>query len=197
MLVVGNGESRKNIDIGAYQLPVVGCNAIFRDIKVNHLVCCDRRMVREALQHPNTEHSCVYTRKEWHREFGVLPVPELPYEGDLRQDDAWHWGTGQYALLVALKHNVMQHIHIVGFDLFGSNGLVNNIYKDTKSYDQSSKQPVDPSYWIYQNQKIFQHHPAQQFNYYVENSFQTPQSWQNLPNLKILPLTDLKKHIII
>ena len=162
MLVIGNGESRAELDVESFNLPTVGCNAIFRDVKVDHLVCCDRRMVREAINHTNT-----------------------------------HWGTGQYALLVALQYTVTDHIHIVGFDLFGVEGYVNNMYKDTKSYDVSSKQQVDPSYWIYQNKKIFEHYPKQNFNYYVEENFPLPESWQNIQNLNIIPLTDLEKHIII
>lgn len=197
MLVIGNGESRIGIDIPGLNLPTVGCNAIFRDIKVDHLVCCDRRMVREALQNSNTEQSCIYTRQDWNEEFKVFPVPDVPYKGDSRQDDPWHWGTGQYALLVALHYAVTEYIHIIGFDLFGVEGYVNNVYKDTKSYSDSAKQPVDPSYWIYQNKKIFEHYSKQNFNYYVEENFQTPESWKNIPNLKIIPLTDLQKSIII
>lgn len=197
MLVIGNGESRKDIQIEKLNLPTVGCNAIFRDMKVDHLVCCDRRMVREAIRHPNSQQSCIYTRTNWYEEFGVFPVPDVPYVGEFRQDDPWHWGTGQYALLVGIQYAVTDHIHIIGFDLFGVEGYVNNIYKDTKSYDVSSKQPVDPSYWIYQNQKIFEHHPKHLFNYYVEENFPVPEGWQNLPNLKIIPLTDLEKNIII
>ena len=197
MLVIGNGESRIGINIEQLKLPTVGCNAIFRDMRVDHLVCCDRRMVREALNHPNADESCLYTRQEWYEEFGVFPVPDVPYKGDLRQDDPWHWGTGQYALLVALQYAVTEHIHIIGFDLFGVEGYVNNVYKDTKSYSDSAKQPVDPSYWIYQNKKIFEHHPKQNFNYYVEENFETPESWKGIPNLKIIPLTDLQKSIII
>jgi len=197
MLVIGNGESRTTLDIDSLKLPTVGCNAIFRDRKVDHLVCCDRRMVREAINHNNTQQSCVYTRQDWYEEFDVMPVPDLPYDGELRQDDPWHWGTGQFALLVALQYSTTDNIHIVGFDLFGIEGYVNNVYKDTKSYDVSSKQQVDPSYWIYQNKKIFEHHPKHNFNYYVEENFLIPESWQNISNLKIIPLTDLEKNIII
>ena len=197
MLVIGNGESRIGIDIEQLKLPTVGCNAIFRDIKVDHLVCCDRRMVREALQNSNTEQSCIYTRQDWNEEFKVFPVPDLPYVGELRQDDPWHWGTGQFAILVALQTATTDLIHLIGFDLFGVEGYVNNVYKDTKSYDPSSKSQVDPSYWIYQNQKIFENFPKYQFNYYVEENFPIPESWQGIPNLKIIPLTELEKNIII
>ena len=197
MLVIGNGESRKSIDISTLKLPTVGCNAIFRDMTVDHLVCVDRRMIREALDHENVSESIVYTRQDWCEEFGVFPVPDLPYKGELRQDDPWHWGTGQFAILVAVKYSSTELIHIVGFDLFGIEGYVNNVYKNTNSYDVSSKKQVDPSYWIYQNQKIFEHYDKHTFNYYVEENFPIPEEWKKIPNLKIIPLTDLEKNIII
>ena len=84
MLVIGNGESRKALNIEELNLPTVGCNAIFRDIKVDHLVCCDRRMVREAIKHSNTSQSIIYSRPDWCNEFNVFPVPDLPYVGELR-----------------------------------------------------------------------------------------------------------------
>ena len=197
MLVIGNGESRKSIDISTLNLPTVGCNAIFRDMTVDHLVCVDRRMIREALEHNNTNQSILYTRPDWCAEFGVFPVPELPYKGDLRQDDPWHWGTGQYALLVAVKYCVMDHIHVIGFDMKSKDGLVNNYYKDSKSYDESKKSAVDPSYWLYQNRKIFEYYPKQNFNFYVDEYFKVPEGWDQISNLRILPISDIHKHIVI
>jgi|TARA_B100000925_G_scaffold136846_1_gene102405 hypothetical protein len=197
MLVIGNGESRKALKIEELNLPTVGCNAIFRDIKVDHLVCCDRRMVREAIKHSNTSQSIIYSRPDWCNEFNVFPVPDLPYVGELRQDDPWHWGTGQYALLVATKYCVMDHIHIVGFDMKSKDGFVNNIYKGSESYDASSKQAVDPSYWIYQNRKIFEHYPKQNFNFYVDQYFKIPEGWEKMSNVQILPISDIHKHIVI
>ena len=53
MIVIGNGESRKGIDINELQSEKVGCNAIIRDFTVHHLVCCDKRMVAEAILSEN------------------------------------------------------------------------------------------------------------------------------------------------
>ncbi len=197
MLVIGNGESRKALDIRELNLPTVGCNAIFRDIQVDHLVCVDRRMVREAIDNENTSQSIIYTRQDWCDEFNVFPVPTLPYAGELRQDDPWHWGTGQYALLVATKYCVMDHIHIIGFDMESKDGFVNNIYKGTKSYDRAGKTAVDHSYCLYQNRKIFENFPKQNFNFYVDEDFKIPEGWDTIPNLKILPISDIQKHIVI
>jgi hypothetical protein len=49
-LVIGNGESRRHVDVSTYtQHILIGCNAIHRDLAVDHLVCCDQRMVKEAV----------------------------------------------------------------------------------------------------------------------------------------------------
>ena len=65
--------------------------------------------------------------------------------------------------------------------------LSHNIYKGSESYDASSKQAVDPSYWIYQNRKIFEHYPKQNFNFYVDKYFKIPKVGRKCPNVQILP----------
>ena len=55
-LVIGNGESRRHVDVSTYtQHTLIGCNAIHRDLNVDHLICCDRRMAEEAVTNPNTK----------------------------------------------------------------------------------------------------------------------------------------------
>ena len=81
MLVIGNGESRADIDIDSIKDTKIGCNAILRDYFVEHLVCVDRKMVREAIE--ANYKSNIYTRKDWIEEFkayGILTVPECSKE---------------------------------------------------------------------------------------------------------------------
>ena len=56
-LVIGNGESRRGIDLEIYRTThtLIGCNAIHRDLVVDHLICCDRRMGAEATENPLTK----------------------------------------------------------------------------------------------------------------------------------------------
>jgi hypothetical protein len=73
-IVVGNGESRRPINIQNLtgKTLLVGCNAIHRDAVVNHLICCDDRMVREAVENPNTASTFIYVREssyQWFRKF--------------------------------------------------------------------------------------------------------------------------------
>ena len=166
MLVIGNGESRQGLNIHGYERTKIGCNAIYRDHYVHHLICCDRRMVIEAQE--NNYKGTLYTRSDWVGQFkGVETVPLLPYEGDTRPDDPWHWGSGPYAVLLAsrLCYEFKQPVHLIGFDV-DMGDVVNNIYAGTKNYAEQGSRPIDPSYWIYQMNKVFEHSKDIQFIYY-------------------------------
>jgi hypothetical protein len=156
--IIGNGESRFGFDLVPLKKfsTVVGCNAQFRDYNFDYFVCADRHMCQEAA---NTvgKNTTIYTRQKWHAEFAmwsnVKPLPDLPYEGDKRQDEPFHWGTGPYAGVVALTFKP-KAVFMIGFDLHPTEkDVVNNIYKDTKGYEYI-KRPVDPSYWVYQFEKL-------------------------------------------
>ena len=100
MIIAGNGTSRKKINLNLYNETKIGCNAIYRDYYVDYLVCCDKSMVKEA--HAN-DITPVYTRERWLADFNfqdVMAVPKLPYRGDKRLDDPFHWGSGPYAVLM-------------------------------------------------------------------------------------------------
>lgn len=172
-LVIGNGESRLDLNLTNILTTItsIGCNAIYRDHQVDHLVCVDRRMVKEAKQrHPN-----IYTRKDWSQHFNVGTVPDLPYTGVKRQDDPWHWGSGPYSVL--LGATLFKQIHMIGFDLYSKSSTVNNVYKNTANYSSSDQRAVDPSYWIYQISKVFETFPDKYFTVY-NNNWIIPESWK-------------------
>jgi hypothetical protein len=197
-LVIGNGESRKILDLNNIKscYATVGCNAVHRDIAVDHLVCCDQRMVIEAVKNPNLKNTKIYTRAEWVNTFaklGVLRVPDLPYTGSQRWDQPFHWGSGGYALLVAAS--LSNHVNIIGFDLVSSTGKVNNLYKDTKNYSKADHHPVDPTYWIYQTSMVFKSFPDKYFTVFNNSNWKMPESWhlenvafKNIDTLTAIPI---------
>jgi hypothetical protein len=102
----------------------------------------------------------------------VKKVPDLPYEGDKRQDDPFHWGTGQFAALVGMSFKP-KAIFLIGMDLWGLGKEnkpenVNNIYKGSKGYTYI-KRPVDPRdcRWIVVN----------------EENWKMPEEWQKHKNV--------------
>jgi hypothetical protein len=162
VLVIGNGESRKDIDIDLLNYTKIGCNAIYRDFKVDHLVCVDKPMLKEAVDSDYNVNSKIYTRK--------------PYVGSERPDDPVHWGSGPYAVLLAAKLTT-DDIHLLGFDLYSTDNKVNNIYKDTVNYSLAHNSAVDPRYWIYQIGKVFECFPNTNFIIH-NNNFELPKAWK-------------------
>jgi len=177
MWVIGNGESRQQVNLKNLKGIKIGCNAIIRDYKVDHLICVDRRMVEEAIGY-NTK---IYTRRDWlptYKSFNVLHVPDLIHQGTERWDDPFHWGSGPYAVLLSATLESSNKINLVGFDLYSSTKTVNNIYKGTKSYDGIDKNAVDPRYWIHQISKVFEWFPKNKFKIYQNKNWIIPESWK-------------------
>lgn len=185
-LVIGNGESRRVIDLEQYKKThtLIGCNAIHRDISVDHLICCDRRMAAEAVENVQTKNTFIYVRPHWFHFFrkikknkNIKLVPELPYTGELKRDDPEHWGSGGFAVLLAASLD-FNEIELVGFDLWPIDKSVNNIYKGTENYAKINSQPVDPSYWIYQIGKIFQIFHNKKFIIRNKTYWTIPEEWR-------------------
>lgn len=184
--LVGNGESRKDISLDNLNGFKLGCNAVFRDSVFDSIVAIDERIVNEALlANVNVP---IYTRKEWIPRFQQYPnvksIIDLPYQGDKREDDPWHWGTGTHAANLAGSMQP-QEIHLWGFDLWDCNGKVNNIYKNTKNYNDASHHGVDPRYWIYQLAKCFECYPEVTWIQNQKNDWHVPLEWKDFKNLKI------------
>lgn len=182
-LAIGNGESRTGIDLNKFKQDyiLVGCNALQRDTEVEHLVCCDRRMIDEALHSPNTTQTQIYVRNDWYDFYSaqdnrIRAVPELPYKGNKKVDMPIHWGSGPYALLVAANLPVT-NILLVGFDLYPANETFNNVYKNTKNYQKENSNPIDYSFWEYQISKIFENFPNKSFIIFNHEDWKMPKSW--------------------
>ena len=176
MLVIGNGESRKDVPINKLKGTKVGCNAIIRDYIVDHLICVDQRMVDEVLKY-NTK---IYTRADWISKYSnfenVTTVPKLIKQGTERWDEPFQWGSGPYAVLLAA--GLAKEVKLLGFDLFSETKNVNNIYKDTVGYNESSKNAVDPRYWIHQIGMVFKLYNKCKFIIYQKNNWNLPKAWK-------------------
>lgn len=184
-LVVGNGESRRGIDISKFsnRFETVGCNAIHRDFKVDHLVCCDRRMVDESVESDNTKDTKIYVREEWYRYYRkvrkdkrIQVVPSIPYQELRKQDKPINWGSGTYAILVAANLNP-KSITLLGFDLYPTDDKVNNVYKGTVNYSSKDSKPIDYSYWEYQIFQTIKNFPEIEFRIYNKHTWKLPKSW--------------------
>lgn len=194
MYAIGNGESRSDLDINKLYGTKIGCNAILREYTVDHLVCCDRRMVQEAIQKEYNNYCYIYTRSDWYKQFShyhrIRELPKLPYTGEQRWDDPFHWGSGPYAVLLAARLAKDETVNLIGFDLYGNQNLVNNLYKDTKNYAASQSRSVDPKYWILQIAKVFELFKHQKFIIYQFPEWNLPQAWIR-PNVELDNISNL------
>lgn len=197
VLVIGNGESRKGINIDELEGYIkVGCNAIHREFQVDHLVCCDRRMIVEAAKtlNPNT---LLHVRPEWYRHYrkveknkNVQELPPVITQGELKVDRAEHWGSGTYAILIGSL--LSEDITLLGFDLYGDGNQVNNIYKGTENYGKIGGQAVDPSFWIYQTAAIFRTFHQKKFTIINKADWILPKEW-NRSNVTVKTLDEFLK----
>ena len=185
IIIIGNGESRLDTDFNSLKEYKIGCNAVYRDIKVDSLVCVDRRMVAEALEY--NYHKPIFTRIDWIQQFryceNVDILPDLPYKGDKKADNPFDWGSGPHACNLAATMNP-QEIHLYGFDLWGKENKINNVYKGTHNYDPLEHHAIDPRFWIYQLAKCFELYPNILWVQHQPQDWKIPESW-NFDNLII------------
>lgn len=184
ILVVGNGESRTGINLKNFSIPIIGCNALHRDFIPTDLVCCDRRMADEAVNNSKLKFSKIYVRNSWYHYFrkirknkNIINLPNLPYTGTKKQDYPDQWGSGPYAILIAAQTKY-QNIYMLGFDLYSYNSKVNNIYKNSNNYDSKDSKSVDPCFWIYQIEKIFQIYKNKNFILINSADWKMPVLWK-------------------
>ena len=184
--VIGNGESRKDVNLDTINGITIGCNAIHRDFVCDKIVAVDRRMVDEILKNPKYQNTPIYTRPQWVPQFNnyknVTVVPELPYIGKLRSDDPWHWNSGPFAVLLGCLETA-QTVNLLGFDLYSSQQKLNNLYKNTDNYGSSDCKPVDHSYWLHQLKQLFIAFPNKQFIQWQKMDWQMPECWMDSKNL--------------
>ena len=178
--VLGNGKSRETVDLNKLNGTVIGCNAIHRDYTPDILCCADERMVEEA-QH-NAFPNPIYTRVEWNKKLNAEPFAPKPYIGDKKWDNPWHWNTGPHAINLACQlYDEDCDINLIGFD-FVQEGLYDNVYKNTKNYNN---QPVDPTHWYYQIGKLIGSFPNHTFIWHTLKTYICPQDWISHKNFII------------
>lgn len=197
MLIIGNGESRKGIKLDNISCEKIGCNAIFREAKVRHIVACDRRMVQEIVRKYVNLKSGIWTRLDWKQEFGgrhnINSVPPIWYSSDQKKDQAFHWGSGPYAVYVGcILAKGDEPIDLLGFDLYSEDNKVNNIFKGTPNYDSADSHAIDPSFWIHQISKLFEKYPEKQFRIFNKDNWKMPDSWKK-ENVSFFNLTQFKE----
>lgn len=182
--VIGNGESRKSIDLKKLQSygKTYGCNAIYRDHSPSYLVAVDQPMIDEIIKFNAHYRSQFYIeeRKENNRYYGYTNVNhyESNYPGQM--------DSGTFAALLATQNH--NQIYMIGFDYISNNGKTNNIYKDTNNYrakDQGHVGKATMESWYYRQMILCLKYPNHSFIRVNGNNFTPPIMADNFTNINI------------
>jgi len=137
--VLGNGESRQKLNVSPLSKYgfIYGCNGIYRDLRPDFLITVDPTMAKEIAKTDYIDRWQVYTPysdlQKLHKNFVLFK-------------SSARLCAGVTASLIAIQHGAKE-IYLIGHDLGSSNGLINNIYKNSNNYKQAWED--DESFNVY------------------------------------------------
>ena len=165
--VLGNGESRKGIDIDDLKKhgTVFACNGVYRTDKPDFLIAVDPKMVLEIAESDYLLQNKVYSN--FNAQYNKNPK--------ILENVQWFkpslgWSSGPTALRMACDRG-FKEIYILGFDYQGlSEGgknnrfKVNNLFKDSRNYKKGNEQATFFGNWMNQTKKCLQDYPDVKFH---------------------------------
>ena len=222
VFALGNGESRKNLDLNElYEFGIIyGCNGLYRDFQPDALVVVDPAMKEEIWETDYLLENKAYF-KDWSSEspiprgewgFKATPAylflqlgaddsPKLVINSNTVikrkfPDDAHRTGyaSGAASVLIACIEEGPEEVYLIGHDLYSITGKFNNIYKDTKNYLESLTDPTPPDNWIIQLKGNFNDFNTTQF-YMVNSLKEKIDDWVGVVNIHYITLDEMWKRL--
>lgn len=183
--VLGNGKSRLKVDLHELKKygKIYGCNALYRDFIPDVLVSTDRPMATEI------ENSGYPSKHEfWTR----MPTPNMLAN---KIDINYGFSSGPIAVSLAAR-NQHRTVYLIGFDLVGNNGKINNVYAGTTNYRPLTDQETYWGNWLNQLLEIMKNQfPNTKFIRILDDGGFSPPEWKVLSNYTESNLEELKRSI--
>ena len=161
-VVIGNGKSRKQIDLNSIRHRTFGCNAVYRDFSPDVLVSVDNGMMQEIYTEYSGNASIRF--RVWEElpadTYGMFPTTEPlivrgePCASYTLNGAPWgthitwcdkdldiqrivlpgceDWSTGTTAIRLAAAESI--RVYLLGFDMGSTSADVNNVYAGTLNY---------------------------------------------------------------
>jgi hypothetical protein len=157
--VLGNGQSRKGIDLNNLKEKgtVFACNAVYRTHQPHWLVAVDPKMMLEIAETDYVVHNKVYSNYNRQYEKHQKLLDHVTWS-----KPSLGWSSGPTALRLACEQG-FKEIYILGFDYQGlavdankNRFHFNNIYGDTRNYKRSNDQATFFGNWMNQTKKCLQ-----------------------------------------
>ena len=154
--VLGNGESRKGIEINDLKEKgtVFACNAVYRTHRPHFLIAVDPKMVFEIAETDYPIHNKVWSN--FNAQYNKHPK--------ILNHVNWFkpslgWSSGPTALRMACEHG-FKEIYILGFDYQGHNQgkrfTLNNMFGDTRNYKKRNDEATFYGNWMNQTKRCLQ-----------------------------------------
>ena len=190
--VLGNGESRRGIDINDLKQhgTVFACNGVYRTHQPHWLIAVDPKMMLEIAETDYPEHIIVElnlnNQYEKHQKLLDHVTWSRPSMG---------WSSGPTALKLACDKG-FKEIYILGFDYQGhsekqnkSNRFkFNNVFKDTRNYKKSNDEATFYGNWMNQTKRCCTDYKDVKFHRVIPDGWFRPKDldwFENLEHIKI------------
>jgi hypothetical protein len=170
--VLGNGKSRLQVNLNELKThgKIYGCNALYRDFTPDVLVSTDRPMATEIEKSGYPLHNEFWTRNPTPNNFAK------------KIDINFGYSSGPIAVSLAAR-NEHRPIYLLGFDLIGDSGKINNVYAGTSNYRPLNEKETYWGNWLNQIHTIMKDQfPRSKFIRCVDKEGFSPQEWKMLHN---------------
>jgi hypothetical protein len=182
-LIIGNGPSRKSIDIdNVTDMTTFGCNAIYRDhSKIDYIVAMDDGMIKELHENCDCTHSTLIIPPEDERyephEYGAVV-------GRRARNNA-----GMIAMDEAIKRGY-NDLTCIGFDFLSNS--TDNMYDGTSNYGPETRCDGAGNQWrgLYFSWFLNQHPSVSFTRVRADDAFYD--KGHNIPNLHFTTVSEYK-----
>ena len=181
--VLGNGESRKGIEINDLKEKgtVFACNAVYRTHRPHFLIAVDPKMIFEIAETDYPVHNKVWSNfnAQYNKHPKILNHVNWckPSLG---------WSRGPTALRMACEHG-FKEIYILGFDYQGLNQgkrfTLNNIFGDTRNYKKRNDEATFYGNWMNQTKRCLQDFKDVQFHRVIPKGWFKPKDLEWAGNI--------------
>ena len=184
--VLGNGESRKGIDIDDLKKlgTVFACNGVYRTHTPHFLVAVDPKMVLEIAETDYVLHNKVWSNfnAQYNKNQKILDHVQW-FKPSLG------WSSGPTALRLACDRG-FKEIYILGFDYQGlpaeqkNRFKLNNIFGDTRNYKKRNDEATFYGNWMNQTKKCLQDYTDVAFHRVIPKGWFQPKDLEWKGNIK-------------
>lgn len=177
--VIGNGESRKNINIDKINGIKIGCNAIYLHEKVDY-VCAVDKFWRDKV----SKECSIPLISRYHNN-AFQTTLEMFKEGKWLNTDVLYRGycSGITALdFISTKGN---EIYLIGFDFGYTGSTVNHIYKGTPNHPPADYPAQHDAIFLTQCLETIKRYPKNKYYWVSDSDFLIKMKPRNLEKISI------------